>query len=77
MLIAHEFIDIKGLEFEKGRFYNESEANSGANVIVLVKLQARFEAVEPIEKNVRVYGQRFTVIGSAPLFGKDTQLYSG
>jgi putative ABC transport system permease protein len=27
-----------------------------------VKLQAAFEAVEPIG-NVRVYGQRFTVIG--------------
>jgi putative ABC transport system permease protein len=29
--VSYEFIDIKGLEFEKGRFYNESEANSGAN----------------------------------------------
>jgi putative ABC transport system permease protein len=26
--VSYEFIDIKGLEFEKGRFYNESEANS-------------------------------------------------
>jgi putative ABC transport system permease protein len=26
--VSYEFID-KGLEFEKGRFYNESEANSG------------------------------------------------
>ncbi|MBC7748928.1 MAG: ABC transporter permease, partial [Methylotenera sp.] len=33
--VSHEFIDIQGLEFEKGRFYNESEANSGATVIVL------------------------------------------
>jgi putative ABC transport system permease protein len=32
--VSYEFIDIKGLEFERG-FYNESEANSGANVIVL------------------------------------------
>jgi putative ABC transport system permease protein len=23
---SHEFIDIQGLEFETGRFYNESEA---------------------------------------------------
>jgi putative ABC transport system permease protein len=35
--VSYEFIDIKGLEFEKGRFYNESEANSG-NVIVLGKI---------------------------------------
>jgi putative ABC transport system permease protein len=30
---SHEFIDIQGLEFETGRFYNESEANSGSSVI--------------------------------------------
>jgi putative ABC transport system permease protein len=75
--VSYEFIDIKGLEFEKGRFYNESEANSGANVIVLGSeiASSLFEAVEPIGKNVRVYGQRFTVIGvlkkqGAPLFGE-------
>ena len=75
--VSYEFIDIKGLEFEKGRFYNESEANSGAKVIVLGSeiAESLFDAVEPIGKNVRVYGQRFTVIGvlkkqGAPLFGQ-------
>ncbi|PKH67089.1 ABC transporter permease [Flavobacterium sp. ALD4] len=75
--VSYEFIDIKGLEFEKGRFYNESEANSGAKVIVLGSeiVESLFDAVEPIGKNVRVYGQRFTVIGvlkkqGAPLFGQ-------
>lgn len=63
--VSHEFIDIQGLEFEKGRFYNESEANSGASVIVLGNEAAKslFEDSEPIGKNVRLYGQRFTVIG--------------
>jgi putative ABC transport system permease protein len=63
--VSHEFIDIQGLEFEKGRFYNESEANSGAAVIVLGDDIAKslFEDAEPIGKNVRLYGQRFTVIG--------------
>jgi hypothetical protein len=44
------------LEFEKGRFYNESEANSGANVIVLGSeiASSLFEAVEPIGKNVSI-----------------------
>jgi putative ABC transport system permease protein len=75
--VSYEFIDIKGLEFEKGRFYNESEANSGAKVIVLGSEIANslFDAVEPIGKDVRAYGQRFTVIGvlkkqGAPLFGE-------
>ncbi|MBW4361969.1 ABC transporter permease [Flavobacterium taihuense] len=63
--VSHEFIDIQGLEFEKGRFYNESEANSGAPVIVLGDDIAKslFGDSEPIGKNVRLYGQRFTVIG--------------
>ncbi len=63
--VSHEFIDIQGLEFEKGRFYNESEANSGATVIVLGNEIAKslFGDSEPIGKNVRVYGKRFTVIG--------------
>src|SRR5690606_22489 len=33
--VSHEFIDIKGLEFEEGRFFNESEGNSAGAVIVL------------------------------------------
>lgn len=74
--VSHEFIDIQGLEFEKGRFYTESEANSGSTVIVLGDEIARslFENLEPIGKDVRLYGKRFTVIGvlkkqGAGLFG--------
>lgn len=63
--VSHEFIDIQGLEFEQGRFYNESEANSGAAVIVLGNEIATslFEGSEPIGKTVRLYGKRFNVIG--------------
>ena len=32
--VSYEFIDIQGLEFSEGRFYNESESNSGAAVAV-------------------------------------------
>ena len=63
--VSQEFIDIQGLEFEKGRFYNESEANSGAAVIVLGDEIATslFEGSDPIGKTVRLYGKRFNVIG--------------
>ena len=82
--VSYEFIDIQGLEFDKGRFYNESEANSGAKVIVLGNEIANslFEDIDPIGKSVRVYGQKFTVIGvltkkGAGLFGdsNDTSAY--
>lgn len=72
--VSHEFIDIQGLEFEKGRFYNESESNSGAPVIVLGYEIAKglFGESEPLGKNIRLYGQRFTVIGMLKKQGAGT-----
>jgi putative ABC transport system permease protein len=63
--VSHEFIDIQGLEFESGRFYNAAESNSGTSVIVLGSAIAKglFEDSNAIGQNVRLYGQRFTVIG--------------
>ncbi len=65
MAVSNEFIDIQGLEFEKGRFYTESEANSAAKVIVIGDEidKALFNNEYSIGKKVRLYGQRFTVIG--------------
>jgi putative ABC transport system permease protein len=82
--VSHEFIEIEGLEFDEGRFYNESESNSGAPVIVLGNEIASglFEGANPIGKNIRLYGQRFTVIGvlkkqGAGIFGdsNDTSVF--
>ncbi|MEY4432403.1 MAG: hypothetical protein RLZZ44_533 [Bacteroidota bacterium] len=82
--VSHEFINIQGLEFQDGRFYNESESNSGAAVIVLGNeiAQNLFEDYNPIGKNIRLYGQRFTVIGvlkkqGAEMFGdsNDTSVF--
>ncbi len=82
--VSHEFIEIEGLEFDEGRFYNESESNSGSAVIVLGNEIASglFEGANPIGKNIRLYGQRFTVIGvlkkqGAGIFGdsNDTSVF--
>ena len=82
--VSHEFIEIEGLEFDEGRFYNESESNSGSAVIVLGNEIASglFEGANPLGKNVRLYGQRFTVIGvlkkqGAGIFGdsNDTSIF--
>lgn len=63
--VSYEFIDIQGLEFSEGRFYNESESNSGAAVAVIGNdlAQNLFGDFDPIGKQMRLYGQRFTVIG--------------
>ncbi|CAA9199234.1 ABC transporter permease [Flavobacterium collinsii] len=81
---SNEMVDIDGLTLEKGRFYTESESNSGAPVIVLGYeiAEGLFGTSDPIGKNIRLYGQRFTVIGviakqGAGFFGEsyDTTVY--
>jgi putative ABC transport system permease protein len=81
---SHELIDVQGLEFSKGRFYNESESNSGTPLLVIGDEVAKglFESADPIGKKVRLYGQKFTVIGvlkkqGAGMFGDnlDTSVY--
>jgi len=81
---SFEMVDIDGLKFDKGRFYNESESNSGTAVIVLGYeiAQGLFGDMDPIGKNIRLYGQRFSVIGvmakqGAGFFGdsNDTSVY--
>ncbi len=74
--VSHEFTEIQGVEMEKGRFYNEAEANSGVPVMVIGDEIAKllFDGIEPIGQNVRLYGKRFTIIGvikkkGAGLFG--------
>ena len=60
-----EFDDIQRMEFAEGRFFNESESISGKKVVVLGYdiAEGLFEGAEPIGKQVRMYGQKFTVIG--------------
>ena len=81
VVVSHEFTDIQTLEFSKGRFYNESESNSGKPVIVIGDEIAKslFGDLEPIGKKVRLYGQKFTVIGvvkkeGSGLFGESNDV---
>lgn len=78
MPTTYEFENIQKLGFKEGRFFNESESNSGAPLIVLGHDVAKnlFDGLDPIGKKVRLYGQRFTVIGvlkkvGAGIFGDD------
>lgn len=63
--VTYEFADIQRLELTEGRFFNEAESNSGNGVVVLGYETAKglFDGFDPIGKTVRLYGQRFTVIG--------------
>lgn len=79
--ITHEYYDIESLQIANGRFFNESESNSGSPVVILGDEIAEnlFGEIDPIGRKVRLYGRKFTVIGvlkkeGAGLFGdsKDT-----
>lgn len=63
--VTSEFDDIQRMEFKEGRFFNESESNSGKQVVVLGYdiAEGLFEDFDPIGKQIRMYGQQFTVIG--------------
>ncbi|MFD2601880.1 ABC transporter permease [Flavobacterium suzhouense] len=63
--VSYEFAEIQSLKIEHGRFYNESESNSGTPVAVIGYEIAKtlFGDANPLEKKFRMYGQRFTVIG--------------
>ena len=60
-----QYQGIRGFEFSEGRFFNESESNSGTPVIIIGHevAQGLFGDSDPVGKKVRLYGQRFTVIG--------------
>ncbi|WP_395633909.1 ABC transporter permease [Flavobacterium sp.] len=63
--VTAEFVDVQRMEFSEGRFFNESESYSGKQVVVLGYdiAQNLFDGFSPIGKTVRMYGQKFTVIG--------------
>lgn len=63
---TNEFEGIDGIKIEHGRFFNEAESNSGTAVVILGfdVAGSLFDVSEQaIGKKVRIYGQRFTVIG--------------
>ncbi|AVR47306.1 ABC transporter permease [Christiangramia fulva] len=64
--VTPEYYDIEAFEFEEGRFFTESEGDTGSAVIVLGNEVAKNlfgENTNPLGKEVRLYGRRVTVIG--------------
>ena len=70
---THELINTWNLEIERGRYFTESESNSGANVAVLGNEIATklFEQVNPIGKTIKIQGHKFIVIGIYVKKGQD------
>jgi len=62
---SHEFQDIQKLDIEKGRYFTNQEYSSASNKIILGYAVAKqlFENLDGVGKQVKVFGQKFTVIG--------------
>ncbi len=69
--VSNEIYEIDNLKLYKGRFYNETESNTGAPVVVIGYNLAKnlFENEEPIGKMVRIYGRKLAVVGVLEKFG--------
>jgi putative ABC transport system permease protein len=82
--VTEEYLQIEDLQIAQGRFFNESESVSGSPIIVLGDeiAQNLFGNSNPLGKEVRLYGRKFSVIGvlekeGAGLFGnsKDASVW--
>lgn len=62
---SYELHDIQSLEIEKGRYFTPTEYNNASNKIILGYQIANelFENIEPVGKEVKMFGQKFQVIG--------------
>ena len=70
---THDLIDTWSLEIEQGRYFTESESNSGVALAVLGSelAQKLFDQVNPIGKMIKMQGHRFQVIGVYTKKGTD------
>ncbi|HNU58490.1 MAG TPA: ABC transporter permease [Aquaticitalea sp.] len=69
--VSNEIYEIEEIKIGQGRFYTEAESISGAPVVVLGYSLAEnlFKNVDPIGRQVRIYGRKLTVIGVIQKFG--------
>ena len=69
--VSSEIYAIEDFKVGQGRFYTELESETGAPVIVIGYnlAESLFDQINPIGKQVRVYGRKLTVIGVLEKYG--------
>ena len=70
---TYDLINTWNLEVERGRYFTESESNSGAGVAVIGSEIATklLDQVNPIGKTIKIQGHKFLVIGIYAKKGQD------
>jgi len=76
---THTYFQTAGLNVEDGRAFTEEEEQRAARVVVLgaTVADALFDGTDPVNKQVRIRGQRFTVIGTLEKQGNFLGLEDG
>lgn len=62
---TYDYKDMQSVEIEKGRYFTQQEYNSGSNKIILgyQVAQSLFNTLEPVGKEIKLFGQKYVVIG--------------
>ncbi|MEE9438080.1 MAG: ABC transporter permease [Saprospiraceae bacterium] len=62
---TNEYKDILNMNIERGRYFTTQEYNIGANKLILgyKVAKALFNNIEPLGKEVKLFGQKYKVIG--------------
>ena len=62
---TYDYRELQNLEIERGRYLTQQEYITGANKLVLgyQTAEALFNTIDPIGKYVKLFGQKFQVIG--------------
>ncbi|HOY13005.1 MAG TPA: ABC transporter permease, partial [Saprospiraceae bacterium] len=62
---TYDYQEIQNLEFAKGRYFSQIEYNNGQNKVILGAKVAEslFGAVEPLGRDVSLFGQQYQIIG--------------
>lgn len=70
---TYGIINTYNLEIDRGRYFTESEFNSGASLAVIGKELATklFDQIDPIGKMIKIQGHRFQIIGVYTKKGTD------
>jgi len=63
---SYDYPLVQTMDIDKGRYFTQSEYNSGTNKVILghTIIKELFGNLEPIGKDVKIFGQRFQVIGT-------------
>lgn len=69
---THDYDRIKTFELTAGRYFSESESNTGSPVVVIGAsiAESLFPGSDPIDQQITIHGLKFTVIGVFKKEGK-------